>query len=554
MATRKSIRTERDRTLKILKRILQAILILIMLLCAFILICAFNPSLTEKLASKVQESQEESDVQEGEAQETDEALKTQEEAEESPLQQESEQGVEENLEAPVGQTNAGIYVAPAQEEVTSPESVKDRNGYEPVWEDGKQIEEEDAENIQKELETGEIGADLKFDPEFYPYYAMLDKDMKSLYRQIYANAKKLTTSFAPVVTVTAEQVKDVFEAVYNDHPELFWLETSYSCKYLKSGQCIEVTLKYYKIAEDLETAQKEFTAAAQQMISEANKLSNEAEKERYVHDALINTVDYHAGTSMSQSAYSALVEGRSVCAGYARAFQYVMMELGIPCYYCIGYSGEDHAWNIVKLGHEYYNVDVTWDDTKPSTYDYFNQTDADYAKTHMRTGLSVNLPACTGEEYHNNSVENTTQESEDGDMTEEDLLNAEAEDIINHNPQQPLEWEDYHTGTDEEEKTFEEELEEAGITEAEILDTLEEYYADCLKQMTKAGTGQQQFTNVIPQSLWSAMEQVYSDGTYEKGYVEEALKQMKMENFAIQLQTERLSEKYYRLYHNISTW
>ena len=71
------------------------------------------------------------------------------------------------------------------------------------------------------------------------------------------------------------------------------------------------------------------------------------DKEREAHDALIGSVRYDANAPMNQSAYSALVYGRTVCAGYARALQYVLQQLDIPCYYVTGYAGENHAWNIV---------------------------------------------------------------------------------------------------------------------------------------------------------------------------------------------------------------
>ena len=529
MAAGESIRTERDGTLKIIKRLLYFIVALIMMMCAFILLCAFNPSLTERIAGKVTQKTE---VQ---------------------RETEGEQGASGDNSGSISvQAGTGVYVPPAQENVTTPASVKDKNGYEPVWEDGEQVADDEAESIQEELGTGESGEDFTFDTEFYPYYGMLDRDMRTLYRQIYANAMEMKTSFAPAVEVTADEVRDVFEAVYNDHPELFWLETSYSCKYLQSGKCIELTLRYNKAANDLEESKRQFEAAADRILTGAKELSGDAEKEKYIHDTLIEQVAYHAGTDMNQSAYSALVEGRSVCAGYARAFQYLMMELGIPCYYCTGYSGEDHAWNIVKLDDDYYNVDVTWDDTEPSTCDYFNKTDADYAQTHMRTGLSVNLPACNGERYRKGGIGSSVFDeiNQDGDTAgQEDLLNAETEDLINDNPQTPLVW----TGNDAE-RALEQDLEEAGITEDEVMDTLEEYYADCLQQMKKQGSGMQQFTNVIPTELWDTIEQEYSSGKYEKGYVEDALKELKMDHFAIQLQTVRLSGKYYKLYHNVSTW
>lgn len=66
----------------------------------------------------------------------------------------------------------------------------------------------------------------------------------------------------------------------------------------------------------------------------------------------------------NQTLYSGLVNGQTVCAGYARTFQYLMNRLDIPVIYVTGTTdtGEAHGWNIVKCGDNYYNVDVTWGD------------------------------------------------------------------------------------------------------------------------------------------------------------------------------------------------
>ena len=244
---------------------------------------------------------------------------------------------------------------------------------------------------------------------------MLSENQQSVYRQIYANAQNLTEKFAPEKTVSASDVKTAFEAVIGDHPEMFWLETGYSSKYLANGQCVEIDLKYNGTADDLESAKQRFDAAAQNLITGAASLDSNYEKEKYVHDALASAVTYDLTADMNQSAYSALVNGKSVCAGYARAYQYLLQQLGIPCYYCTGYSGGDHAWNIVKLEDGYYNVDVTWDDAAAIRYDYFNKTDADFASTHVRQNLSVYLPACNGTAYRQ---ENTTGAAGTGQPSE----------------------------------------------------------------------------------------------------------------------------------------
>lgn len=67
--------------------------------------------------------------------------------------------------------------------------------------------------------------------------------------------------------------------------------------------------------------------------------------------------------------------GQAVCAGYAKAFVYILANLGVEAEFVTGYTydsygkldlKERHAWNRVKLDGEYYYVDPTWGD--PSYY------------------------------------------------------------------------------------------------------------------------------------------------------------------------------------------
>lgn len=436
------------------------------------------------------------------------------------------------------------YVAPIRGEVKLPEQVSGLSGYEPVAGTGEELADEQADTLLAGLKTGETGDDLTFDKEFYPYYHLLNSRMQRVYRQIYANAVALNDSFAPVEQINTDQLKNVFEAVYNDHPELFWLDTEYSCKYRVGGNCVEITLQYNRTAQNLAQSKEEFEKAADKILDEAKEKETDLEKERYVHEALMKQADYATSSAMNQSAYSALVDGDTVCAGYARAFQYLMQQLEIPCYYCTGYSGEDHAWNIVKIDDGYYNVDVTWDDTDPATEDYFNKTDAELVGTHVRIGLSVYLPIC-GE----------------ADDEADDYLNGGnvvAGITLNPNPTQPLEWEP------EDEKgprpgTFVSgndlyDLDEAGLSEDMVQMSLEAYYANCLKQMVDRGSGQKAFSNAVPKYVLAEVEKAYGTGDYEEGYVNEALKKLEMDHFAIQIQVRELGGNYYRLYHNINTW
>ena len=545
-----SFRDYRGVYMKVIKSIFYVLVGLLMAVCVGVLVCALNPSLTQVLAKRVQALQQNaaggsfaSDPGRGQG-----------------TLPEAVPGINVDW---MGDRETRGYLVPSVMPQNLPEEVNGLWGYEPVSADTQQIVREEAENLGDILAGGVLDVEFMHPESFYPYYLMLEPELKQLYKQIYANALSMVTSFAPVVNVNLNELTTVFEAVLNDHPELVLVETGYSCMYLEDGTCVEITLEYNELINDV-SSREEYVAKAIALVEEAGTLGNDLEKEKFIHDKLAEMVVYDTNAPVNQVAYSAIENGRTVCAGYARAFQLLMQELGIPCFYCTGYAGEAHAWNIVLLDGKYYNVDVTWDDTDPLTYDYFNKTDAEFSDTHIRTGLSVYLPACMGEANSGGTADAPEPQPEDG--TGEPSADEEGEEpdseetpdedyLINPNPQQPLGWvsRGKGNGKNDEEAIKQANLDKAKIQEEDVLDTMDEYYADCAKQLKEAGVGDKHFSNVIPASLWSSVERAYSSGSYRSGYVDGVLKELKAEDFAIQLQVQDLGGGYYRLYHNIYT-
>lgn len=507
--------------MKAIKKIFYFLVFLVMLGCVAVMVCAFNPELTTQIADKLGlENTEDNSISEQPT--SDEYMQS---------------GV--NVLWLIGK-DADMYQIPGSTPDKPPVEAGGRLGYQPVYEDAEQILQVEAENLSQIIAPGELGESLIFDEEFYPYYAMLQDEMRQLYRQIYANAQNLTLSFTPVVSASVEQVKTVFEAVYNDHPELFWLEAGYSCKYLKTGSCVEITLQYNDTANYLDEAKERFKASAANVLAGVDTIEGTYQRERYVHDVLLMLVTYDENAAMNQSAYSALVNGKSVCAGYARAFQYLMQQLNIPCYYCTGYTGENHAWNIVDIDGTYYNVDVTWADGETAIYDYFNKRDSEIAGTHVRTGLSVYLPAC---EAKSSTV---------------NVPDSYVSDWINPNPVEPLRWQDDpsvdNTGGMTAEEKEQANLEQANLTKDQVRYTMEEYYKECALQLRKVGVGDQEFYVNIPDYLWSSIESAYMKGDHMAAYATEVIQEFGVENCVIQLQVQRRGGGYYRVYHNVLTY
>lgn len=249
------------------------------------------------------------------------------------------------------------------------------------------------------LGSGITGEGFEFDTVYYPYYASLNDAEKAVYRQAYANAIVYETTFLLAGKATITETERAIEAMLYDHPGLFYVSSTYGYSYLITGTCIQVSLQFNMERDLIPAAKEAFDDVVENIMENARVFPTDYEREKYVHDTIIQLVDYDEEAVLSQSAFSALVYGRSVCAGYARAFQYVMCRLGIPTYYCTGFSKGSHAWNIVCLEDEYYHVDLTWDDTEPISHQYFNCTDLDIQDSHVRDEQSQILPQCFAEKY-----------------------------------------------------------------------------------------------------------------------------------------------------------
>ena len=85
---------------------------------------------------------------------------------------------------------------------------------------------------------------------------------------------------------------------------------------------------------------------------------------RYITDNVSYDYDnlYNTAYTLKFSAYAALINHKAVCQGYASLLYRMLLTAGIDCRAISGKgNGGDHAWNIVRIGSLYYNVDSTWD-------------------------------------------------------------------------------------------------------------------------------------------------------------------------------------------------
>lgn len=127
------------------------------------------------------------------------------------------------------------------------------------------------------------------------------------------------------------------------------------------------------------------------------------EKVMLLHNEIVAATQYdmqvYDGGSDSDSpiytAYGVFMNRVAVCDGYTKAFACIANELGIPT---VRLSSEEmnHAWNLVQVDGNWYEVDCTWDDTEGAymdygfcSYKYFMRSENDFANKCDHDGTDV---------------------------------------------------------------------------------------------------------------------------------------------------------------------
>lgn len=105
--------------------------------------------------------------------------------------------------------------------------------------------------------------------------------------------------------------------------------------------------------------------------------SGDYEKVRSVNDYITQNVSYDRKHD-NLSAYDAIYNGSTVCRGYALLAYTLLDKLSVPVRIITGEGkGQPHTWNLVDIDGEWYNLDVTWNDTTKS-YSFFLKNEKEF--------------------------------------------------------------------------------------------------------------------------------------------------------------------------------
>lgn len=171
------------------------------------------------------------------------------------------------------------------------------------------------------------------------------------------------------------------DAILYDYEGVDWEVTRYA---LGNGR-YRYEFIYIIVYKNTTQQELDLRTAIQNKTAElCNGVSSDYEKVRRIYDFICSMVSYdytnlyNDNHRLKYTAYAAMFNHTAVCQGYATLFYRMCEEVGISARVITSIS---HAWNIVRIGNVYYNVDSTWDayaSPAERNYQYFLKSNAEF--------------------------------------------------------------------------------------------------------------------------------------------------------------------------------
>lgn len=256
-----------------------------------------------------------------------------------------------------------------------------------------------------------LAGKIKSGLELCPYEEAEKKNPRlKLYNEIVRRMADISDAPIVVPGFSTDEVSSIYTMARGDYPEMFWVK--WYTFWSEGDRVVKMQLNYRCTDAQGRVDHKQILEKRKALKKAAKEFTKGITRKTKPYDAvltlyrrLILTLDYdgvglQAGIDNDtgrddslRSLYSALVEHKVVCAGYAVAMQYLLQNVGIPAAYVISENGQSccHAFNLLKIGKECYYLDATWGDASNTKtgdklknmifYDYFCVPLAEFQKT-----------------------------------------------------------------------------------------------------------------------------------------------------------------------------
>lgn len=210
--------------------------------------------------------------------------------------------------------------------------------------------------------------------------------------------------------MSADAFAKAYYSLLYTEADRFYIASTFSYATTLTGYVDSIEIRYNYDISEIENLKTAFENEADRVVGLLRPEWTDAQKVLFFHDHLASVCAYDLGLTKGD-AYAALLGGSAVCQGYSLAMCVLCRKAGIPCY-AITSDELKHMWNVVQIDGEWYQLDVTDDDSAPDmlghvSHNFVLRTDeammADYhhSADDWNYFSDGNVISCTSDLYEN---------------------------------------------------------------------------------------------------------------------------------------------------------
>lgn len=245
------------------------------------------------------------------------------------------------------------------------ESSKEQNVFTETVSAGDTVDMDISDNLLQKggfLEESSGGEDGLYDEKLEQYLGASDKTLKNAKAVIMETFDSFETGCdLSGFLLTVDEMHALIVEILNTEPRYFYVSGRYSYTYTYTGFAVRLfAIEYDYTESQAKKMLAAYDAAVKKAVSGASTDWSDMEKALYINDYLARNCEYD--TTLSKfTAYDVLVNRVAVCQGYALACMELAKQLGLTCE-VVTSDSMWHAWNMIEVNGEYYQLDVTWND------------------------------------------------------------------------------------------------------------------------------------------------------------------------------------------------